>query len=66
MAWGDIFFWPFVAGFFVLKVLVGLIVLTFLIWMILDCIKRKFRNDGEKIIWIVLIIFTTWVGAIAY
>ncbi len=66
MVWGDIFFWPFAAGVMALQLIIGLIVLAFVVWMIIDCAQRKFKNNGEKIIWIVLLILTTWVGAIAY
>jgi len=66
MVWGDIFFWPFTAGFLFLEALVGILVLIFLILMIIDCIRRKFKNEGEKIIWIVIMVLTTWVGAIVY
>jgi len=34
--------------------------------MIIDCAKRKFRNDVEKIIWIVVIVFATWLGSVVY
>jgi len=34
--------------------------------MIIECGKRKFRNDVEKIVWIIVIVFGTWIGAIAY
>jgi len=66
MMWGDIFFWPFAAGFMALQIILGLVILVFIILMIIDCVKRKFNNDGEKIVWIILIVLTTWVGAIAY
>ena len=66
MMLGDVFFWPFSAGLMLIQLVIGLIVLAFLIWMIIDCVQRKFINKGEKIIWIVLMVITTWVGAICY
>ena len=46
--------------------LIGLLVLIFMVWMIIDCVLRKFRNNVEKVLWVVLIIFTNWVGALIY
>lgn len=66
MLWDSMFFWPFMAGFMAIQVIIGLIVLVFVVLMIIDCVKRKFNNDAEKIIWIVLIIVTTWLGALLY
>jgi len=66
MMWDTIFLWPFMAGFMLIGLIIGLIILAFVIWMIIDCAKRNFRNDVEKIVWIVLMIFTTWLGALIY
>ena len=66
MMWGSILFWPFAAGMFVVGLILGLALLAFIIWMIIDCIQRKFKNDAEKIIWIVLIVLTTWIGSLVY
>ena len=63
---GDIFFWPFMMGAGIVLFLIKLLVLAFVIWMIVDCAQRKFKNNVEKIIWIVLMILTTWIGAIGY
>ena len=66
MIWGDIFFWPFTMGAGIIIFVVKLLVLAFVIWMIVDCVQRKFKNEAEKWIWIVLMVFTTYVGAIVY
>ncbi|MBI5392063.1 PLDc N-terminal domain-containing protein [Candidatus Woesearchaeota archaeon] len=36
------------------------------IWMIIDCAKRKFKNDNEQVVWILILVFTGWLGAIIY
>jgi len=46
--------------------IVMILLVAFWIWMIIDCAKRKFRNDVEKIIWIVVIVFATWLGSVVY
>ena len=66
MIWGDMFFWPFRAAWMSVQFVIGILLFAFWIWMIVDCAKRKFKNDGEKIIWMILTIFTSWIGAIVY
>ena len=67
MAWGDIFFWPFESlALGILGFVIVFLLLAFIIWMILDCAKRKFRIEAERWIWIVLIIVTKGIGAIIY
>ena len=66
MVLGSIFFWPFMLGAGILVFLIEVLVLAFLIWMIVDCAQRRFRNKAEKWIWIVLMVLTNWVGAIIY
>lgn len=62
----DFWIWPIVNAFMFAGLLVGVLVFAFWIWMIVDCARRKFRNDLEKIIWILAIVFATWVGALVY
>ncbi len=62
----DILFWPITTAFVTVGIILGLLILAFWLWIIIDCAKRKFRNDLEKIIWILVIIFTNWVGALVY
>ncbi len=40
------------------------IVLWFL--MLIDAVKRKFKNDNDKVIWIILIALLGIIGAIIY
>ncbi len=62
----ELLFWPFVAAFAGAIAIVAIAVLIFWIWMLVDCARRKFRNDVEKIVWIVVLIFATWFGAFVY
>ncbi len=43
--------------------IVGLAVLIFWVWMLIDCIKRDFEN---KVVWILILVFTGILGAIIY
>jgi|WetSurMetagenome_2_1015567.scaffolds.fasta_scaffold16307_4 hypothetical protein len=44
--------------------IVGLVFLAFWIWMLIDAIKNC--PEDKKILWIVLIVLLTWVGAAVY
>ncbi|GHO88750.1 PLD nuclease N-terminal domain-containing protein [Dictyobacter formicarum] len=49
--------------------MVGIVALlgsVFWIWMIIDCLKFERPNSNDKIIWILVILFTHAVGAIIY
>ncbi len=46
--------------------LIGLAALAFWIWMIVDVATRKFESDNEKIVWVLVVIFTNWIGALIY
>lgn len=63
---GGFLWWPLMAGLGALALVFAVIVFVFWIWMLIDCIQRNFRNKGEKIIWVVVIIFTGWIGALVY
>ncbi|MDP4012363.1 MAG: PLDc N-terminal domain-containing protein [Candidatus Nanoarchaeia archaeon] len=38
----------------------------FWLWMLIDCVKRRFRKDSTKVIWILVIIFASFIGALIY
>ena len=42
---------------------VGLVIFGLWVWMLIDCAKREF---DEKLMWIIIIIFAGWIGAILY
>ena len=46
-------------------IIAGLIFI-FWIWMIIDCLKRDFKKDYEKVVWIIVIIFLHILGASIY
>ncbi len=53
---------------FVILIILGFI---FWLWMLIDCLKRpddKFATGGNyaKLIWILVIIFTGFIGALIY
>ena len=42
------------------------IVFAFWIWMIIDCVNRRFKNETDKIVWILIIVLLHWIGALLY
>tara|TARA_Y100000310_G_scaffold94081_1_gene91719 strand:+ start:11986 stop:12222 length:237 start_codon:yes stop_codon:yes gene_type:complete len=39
---------------------------VFWIWMLIDCIRRDFEKDDEKIVWLLVVILVQIIGAIIY
>jgi phosphotransferase system glucose/maltose/N-acetylglucosamine-specific IIC component len=46
--------------------LFGLAVTGFWIWMLIDCVSNEPSEGNDKIIWILIIIFTHGLGALIY
>jgi hypothetical protein len=46
--------------------LLGLLGTVFWLWMLIDCLTRKSADGTEKLIWVLVIIFTNLVGALLY
>lgn len=56
-----------VLGIFLLfTIIVSIFLFLFWILMIIDCAKRKFKEDSERIVWILVLIFTGIIGALVY
>ncbi|MBS3052020.1 MAG: PLDc N-terminal domain-containing protein [Candidatus Aenigmarchaeota archaeon] len=56
-------FWASYGWIFVTIGIVLIVLLTFWFFMLIDCIKRKFK---DKTLWTIIIIFTNVVGAVLY
>jgi hypothetical protein len=44
----------------------ALLLLGFWIWMIVDCATKEPSEGNDKIIWILVILLTNWIGALIY
>jgi cytochrome bd-type quinol oxidase subunit 2 len=49
-----------------LFLLFGLLFFVFWIIMLVDSATRKFKEDSEKIVWVIVIVFTGIIGALIY
>lgn len=60
----------FLLGSFLLAIfliaIVGALLFIFWIWMIIDCAKRNFKKDTDKVVWILVIVFLNVLGASIY
>ena len=55
--------------FLVILIILGIAIFSFVFWlkMLIDATKRNFKNEeNEKIVWILIIIFTGLIGALIY
>jgi hypothetical protein len=43
-----------------------LLACIFWIWMLVDCATKEPSEGNEKIVWILVIVFTHWIGALIY
>ncbi len=43
-----------------------LLAFAFWVWMLVDCATKESSQGNDKIIWILVIIFTHWLGALIY
>lgn len=46
--------------------LVGLLGSIFWIWMIVDCAMKEPSEGNDKLVWIIIIVFTHFIGAVIY
>jgi hypothetical protein len=53
-------------GCFVFAVILGIAGLIFWIWALVDAIRNPSLSDNERIVWVVVIVLTSWLGALIY
>ncbi len=54
----------FLFGLFIFAIGIGVTILW--IWMIIDCATKEPSEGNDKVIWILIIVLTSWVGALIY
>ena len=47
-------------------IVIGILLFVFWIVMLIDCAKRNFKRDSDKVVWILVIIFLNLLGASIY
>ncbi len=44
----------------------GIASFVFWIAMLIDCLKKKFSKDNDKIVWVLVLVFAGIIGAVIY
>lgn len=39
---------------------------VFWVWMLIECATKESNEGNDKLVWILIIIFTHWIGALIY
>jgi len=47
-------------------IVIGLLLFVFWIWMLIDAIKNPALSNTEKIVWVLVILFLHFLGAVIY
>jgi hypothetical protein len=61
----EVGFAPALGGFFLLLVILGLLASLFWLWMLIDALLHE-PSGTEKIIWVLVIFFLHFLGALLY
>jgi hypothetical protein len=52
--------------FFLFVFVIAILGTAFWIWMIVDVARRKFKNENERIAWILVVVLAQLIGAVIY
>jgi len=52
--------------FFLFMAGMGILATVFWIWMLIDCVQNPGIQTGEKVVWVVAIALTHFIGALIY
>jgi prolipoprotein diacylglyceryltransferase len=46
----------------------ALFIVGFVLWivMLIDCVKREFPKENDKMVWILVLALTNWIGGFIY
>jgi hypothetical protein len=44
----------------------GIAAVVLWIWMLVDCLVNEPSEGNDKIVWVLVLIFTSWIGALIY
>jgi uncharacterized BrkB/YihY/UPF0761 family membrane protein len=63
-----VFQFGIVLGIVLVLIIVALSIFVFVFWilMLIDCVKRKYKETSDKIVWVIVIVFTQIIGALIY
>ncbi len=53
-------------AFFLVGLPIAIALFAFWIWMLISAIQNQGLSDNEKIVWVLVIVFLHWLGALLY
>ena len=56
----------FLAGFGIIGIILAVVASILWLWMLIDAIGNSRLNGTEKIIWVLVVLFLHFVGALVY
>ena len=59
-------FWIFLMILWLFLLGIAVLLLVFWVLMIVDVAKRKFKNENDRVAWILIIVLLNCIGAIVY
>lgn len=63
---GDIGGMIFVLMLLAVIIPIAIALFVFWIWMLISAVQNKGLSEGEKIAWVLVIVFVHWLGALLY
>jgi hypothetical protein len=63
---GDIGGMIFVLMLLAVIIPIAIALFVFWIWMLISAVQNKGLGEGEKIAWVLVIVFVHWLGALLY
>ena len=59
-------FIPFFFTMGIFGFLIAILGTVFWLWVLIDCVKRTFKSDTEKMVWVLVLILLGLLGAVIY
>jgi uncharacterized BrkB/YihY/UPF0761 family membrane protein len=56
----------FFLGLGLVGMIISVLIIVFWLYMLIDCLRRDFKKDVDKLIWFLLLITTFFLGAVLY
>ena len=63
---GDVGGMIFVLMLLAVIIPIAIALFAFWIWMLISAVQNKGLSEGEKIAWVLVIVFVHWLGALLY
>lgn len=62
----ELIYSPYFPFLILFLLVIALFIFIFWIIMLVDAIQRKFKGPNDKLVWVLVLIFTQLIGAVIY